>query len=469
MENPYRSIPSVDVCLSALEEEYPDLLKNVSRSRAREIITAFWDDVRRDIKDGRRRVATPLLQTCLPDIKNAIRMETRCGVRPVLNATGVVIHTNLGRSILPEKALQALTDTSSGYCSLELNRETGGRGSRHDIAENLLKDLCGAEAAVVVNNNAAAVLLVLNTLCEGGEVIVSRGELVEIGGSFRIPEIMERSGSILREVGTTNRTYLRDYEVAVTENTKALLRVHTSNYRIVGFHSAASLPQLAALGRQRGLLVIEDLGSGCLVDLTPYGLPPEPTVASVVSEGADMVMFSGDKALGGPQAGIVVGRKDLVDQLKLNPLMRALRCDKLCLTALEATLRQYCLPDVVSRIPTLRMITASPRELAAKAKRLATRLRKLLGERCAVSLRQGSSRVGGGAFPECDLPTTLICITPAYISANELKSRLLACTPPLLGRMEDNAFCLDTRTLRSRDCLLAERLLVEALSDPAGE
>jgi L-seryl-tRNA(Ser) seleniumtransferase len=350
-----------------------------------------------------------------------------------------------------------------------MDKDSGGRGSRNHIAEELLCRLSGAEAAVVVNNNAAALLLTLDTFCKDGEVLVSRGELVEIGGSFRIPAIMEKSGARLREVGTTNRTHLHDYQSAITGNTRALLRVHTSNYRIVGFHAAVPLPQLAGLAHEYDLPLFEDLGSGCLVALSPYGLPGEPTVASVIAQGADLVMFSGDKVLGGPQAGIIAGRKALVEQLKTNPLMRALRCDKLCLAALEATLRLYLLPDAAQHIPTLRMLTASPQELSLRAKNLAMRLRKVLKEHCAVTLKNDTSRVGGGAFPECDLPTTLVCLKPMRISACDLKTRLLACSPPILGRLEDNAFCLDPRTIFARDYPILSRLLAQVLANPETE
>ena len=318
--------------------------------------------------------------------------------------------------------------------------------------------------SVTVENNAAAVLLMLDGFCKDGEVIVSRGELVEIGGSFRIPEVMEKSGAHLREVGATNRTHLRDYAAAINENTRALLRVHTSNYRIVGFQSSVPLPELAALAHERGLPLFEDLGSGSFMDFSPYGLPNEPTVPSVLAGGADLVTFSGDKVLGGPQAGIIAGRKELVDRLKSNPLTRALRCDKLCLAALEATLRLYLDPDKArERIPTLRRICLRPEDLARRARALAARLRKALGGDCAVSVRPDVSRVGGGAFPQYDLPTSLVCLKPARISATALKNALLATDPPLLGRLEDDHFCLDPRTLENKEYPLLLRALRMAL------
>jgi L-seryl-tRNA(Ser) seleniumtransferase len=382
----------------------------------------------------------------------------------VLNGTGVVIHTNLGRSVLAKAAQEAVALAAAGYTNLELDLATGERGSRHSLVEDLLRMVTGAEAGLVVNNNAAAVLLMLNSLCKGGEVIVSRGQLVEIGGSFRIPEVMERSGAILREVGAANRCHLHDYSRAISENTRALLRVHSSNYRIVGFFKEVSLPELVRLGRECKLPVMEDLGSGSLVDFSPFGLPGEPTVQSVVAEGADLVSFSGDKALGGPQAGIIVGGRAYIEQLRANPLYRALRIDKLTLAALEATLRLYLDPQMaLAQIPTAAMLSCPPEILARRARGLAARLRRALGRTAQVSVAQNVSRAGGGAFPERDLPTSLVCLRPAACSAGDLKRRLLNTVPPLLGRLEDGAFCLDPRTLDDKELPLVVRVLQQAL------
>lgn len=318
---------------------------------------------------------------------------------------------------------------------------------------------------MVVNNNAAAVLLVLDTFCKGGEVIVSRGELVEIGGSFRIPEVMEKSRARLREVGATNRCHLHDYAAAINEDTRALMRVHTSNYRIVGFHSAVPLPDLAALAREHGMPVIEDLGSGSFMDFSSVGLPNEPTVPEVVAGGADVVTFSGDKVLGGPQCGLIVGSRERIEALKKNPLTRALRCDKLTMAALEATLRLYCEPERARReIPTLRDICRDPKDLARAARSLAARLRRALGPACRISLRPDVSRVGGGAFPERDLPTTLVCLEPAAMSATALKQALLDTTPPVLGRLEERSFCLDPRTILPEDLPRLTALLKRLLA-----
>ena len=470
MQNLFRAIPSVDASLAALHRADAELALSQQTPHAllRDLVTAFWDSKRESIRSGACKDADELhLEHQLPALLEFVRRGLRPRFRSALNATGVVVHTNMGRSVLAEEARQAVIRAATGYCNLELDLATGGRGSRHALVEELICRITGAEAALVVNNNAAAVLLVLDTFCKGGEVIVSRGELVEIGGSFRIPEVMEKSGATLREVGATNRTHLRDYSAAINENTRALMRVHTSNYRIVGFHAAVSLPDLSALAREHGLPLIEDLGSGSLMDFSAYGLPNEPTVPEVLAQGADIATFSGDKVLGGPQAGIITGRKAMIDELKHNPLTRALRCDKLCLAALEATLRLYLDPEKARQsVPTLRMITCPPAELAKAARSLANKLRKGLDTQetqCEISVREDVSRVGGGAFPQYDLPTTLVRIRSAGCSPTTLKAALLETVPPLIGRLEDDAFCLDPRTLDVREYPDVLRVLREAL------
>ncbi|MBA4358334.1 MAG: L-seryl-tRNA(Sec) selenium transferase, partial [Desulfovibrio sp.] len=339
--------------------------------------------------------------------------------------------------------------------------------------EGLLCRLTGAEAALVVNNNAAAVLIVLDTLCKGREVIVSRGQLVEIGGSFRIPEVMAKSGAILREVGATNRTHLRDYEAAITLETAAFMKVHTSNFRQVGFVKEVPLSELKTLAATFGLPVIEDLGSGSLLRLDVDGLPGEPTAGESVAAGADVVTFSGDKVLGGPQAGIIVGRREIIERIKQNPLNRALRIDKMTLAALEATLRLYLDPELAkNRVPTLSMMTRSLVSLRAQASRLAGLLKKHLGDRLDVTVRRGVSRVGGGAFPEADLPTALVALVPsaapgagAGLSVDSLRQALLATDPPLVGRVEDGALCLDPRTVDASEHALVLDALRQALPD----
>ncbi len=451
----FRALPAMDSVLAAATEADP-LLAAAPRPLLREALTAFWDAVRQDIREGRVSEAEDVsLERSLPRMLACARAAVAPRLRRVVNGAGVVVHTNMGRSVLADEAVEALLTAASGYSNLELDLTTGGRGSRHSLCESLICRLTGAEAALVVNNNAAAVLLLLDTFCKGGEAIVSRGELVEIGGSFRIPEVMAKSGAILRDVGATNRTHLRDYEQAVGEQTRALLRVHTSNYRIVGFHSAVALEDLVALGRRRGLPVFEDVGSGSLTDFSSVGLPNEPTIQGIIAAGVDVATFSGDKVLGGPQAGILAGRADMIARMKANQLTRALRCDKLTLAALEATLRLYCDPETARRrIPTLRMLFMTPQELNRAARSLAARLRRALGDACDVTVRPDVSRVGGGAFPECDLPTSLVCLAPragAPLSASGLRQALLSTAPPVVGRLEDGAFCLDPRTLLPRD------------------
>ncbi|MBF0507874.1 MAG: L-seryl-tRNA(Sec) selenium transferase [Deltaproteobacteria bacterium] len=384
-------------------------------------------------------------------LAQALEQRSAPRLRQVINATGVVIHTNLGRSILPEKAIEAIVRIGLSYNNLEMNLDTGKRGSRYAHVEGILGELTGAEAALVVNNNAAAVLIVLQTMAAGREVIVSRGQLIEIGGSFRIPEVMQRSGGILVEVGTTNKTHLRDYEEHITPNTAALMRVHTSNYRVVGFTKEVTLAELAELGRRRGIPVIEDLGSGNLVDLSKYGILGEPRVQDVVAGGADVVTFSGDKLLGGPQAGVIVGKKQYIDEIKKNPLNRAMRIDKFTLAALEATLGFYRDERVaLQEIPTLRMITMSDKELAGRAGLLLRRLKKVAGSKAELSLVKGTSQVGGGALPTQILPTTLVAIHHETISAHELEQRLRGFDPPIMTRIEKDQVLLDPRTL-SRD------------------
>lgn len=464
MSQLFRSLPSMDACLAALLRLEPTWATQ-PRPFLRDIVAAYWDGVRDDIRAGRCTAPEELaLPQRLPALRDFVASRLRPRLRHVLNATGVVIHTNMGRSVLAGEAAEAARMAAAGYSNLELDLATGGRGSRYALVEELICRISGAEAAMVVNNNAAAVLLVLDTFCKGGEVIVSRGELVEIGGSFRIPEIMEKSGATLREVGATNRTHLRDYAAAINGSTRALMRVHTSNYRIIGFHKAVGLEELVALGREHGLPVIEDLGSGSFMDFSDCGLPGEPTVQSVVRAGADIVTFSGDKVLGGPQAGIIVGRAEAVAALRANPLTRALRQDKLCLAALEATLRLYLDPEKArGSVPTLRMMTAAPEELARRARALARLLRARLDGRAEIILKKDASRVGGGSFPECDLPTTLVCLRPRGCSATALKQRLLDTAPPLLGRLEHDAFCLDPRTLLDGENALVARALDEVL------
>ena len=466
MNNLFRSLPSVDACLSGLENAAPVLYATTPRPLLRSLTNAFLDGCRRDIKEGRLTDSGQLgLDALLPRLAAFAEKEAAPRFRRVLNATGVVIHTNMGRSVLADEAVNAILKACRGYSNLELNLATGERGSRYSHVEELLCTLTGAEAALVVNNNAAAVLITMDALCSGGEVVVARGQLVEIGGSFRIPDVMERSGATLREVGCTNRVHPQDYENAISERTVALMRVHTSNYRIVGFHADVPVEELADMAHRHGLPLIEDLGSGSFLDFTAAGLPGEPTVRSVVAAGADVVTFSGDKALGGPQAGIIVGTKAIIEKIKRNPLNRALRVDKMTLAALEATLRLYLDEQLArKRIPTVAMITAAPDELKRRASRLASRLRKACGDKAEIRLARGESRVGGGSFPENALPTTLVRAVPTGCTPECLKQRLLETVPPLIGRLEDHAFLLDPRTLADEELPMAANVIAAALN-----
>ncbi|MFY9447453.1 MAG: L-seryl-tRNA(Sec) selenium transferase [Dethiobacteria bacterium] len=391
------------------------------------------------------------------------RRQAEFSLRPVINATGVILHTNLGRAPLSGAAVEALTRAAGGYCNLEMDLESGERGSRQAHLESLLCRLTGAEAALVVNNNAAAVFLSLHALAFGKEVIVSRGQLVEIGGSFRLPEVMAASGARMVEVGTTNKCHRRDYEEAITEATAALLKVHTSNYQIVGFTSSLSTAELVSVARAHGLLVIEDLGSGVLLDLSPFGIDSEPRVQDSIAAGADLVTFSGDKLLGGPQAGIIVGRRALVERIRSNQLARIVRVDKLTVAALEATLRLYLEPEKALReLPVWSAFCADPGTLKRRAASLARRLKKVLpGDE--IEVIPGVSRAGGGSLPLVELPTFLVAIKPHRISAGALAEMLRRGEPPVIARISQDCLCLDLRTVpESR-----EKCLLEALSRAA--
>ncbi|MEE9305773.1 MAG: L-seryl-tRNA(Sec) selenium transferase, partial [bacterium] len=385
----------------------------------------------------------------------------RPALRRVVNATGVVLHTNLGRSPLAPAVGDHIRQIGTAYSNLEYDLATGRRGSRYAPLVRLLTTLTGAEDALVVNNNAAAVLLCLETLAAGREVIVSRGELIEIGGAFRLPDVMVKSGAVLREVGTTNRTHLGDYAKAVSDETALLLKVHPSNYAIQGFTASVSAGELAQLGRERGVPVMEDLGSGNFIDWGPYGLPHEPTVPEVVASGVDLVTFSGDKLLGGPQAGIILGRAALVGRLKENPLTRALRVDKFTVAGLEATLRLYLEPEhAIEAIPALRLLAAPAERLEARAHALADRLRALADRGLRVEVRKEVAQVGGGALPTASLPTWVVVLSAEGRSPNSLEEAFRTSPTPVIGRIREEAFLLDCRTLLEGD----EDRIVEAAS-----
>ncbi len=427
------------------------------------LIRQTLDDMRRAVlkRESAALPAAISMAGVLAAVHQAAQAARLPHLRRVINATGVIIHTNLGRSPLSAAVVQEIAEVARHYSTLEYDLAAGRRGSRHDHLEGILQELTGAEAVLVVNNNAGAVLLTLNTLAQDREVIVSRGQLVEIGGSFRMPDVMTASGARLREVGTTNKTHLRDYETAISPDTAMLLKVHTSNYRIFGFTREVPLAELVALGRRHQLPVVEDLGSGCLIDLGRYGLEAEPTVPEALAAGADLVMFSGDKLLGGPQAGIVLGSRSLVDRLKSNPLTRALRPDKMTLAGLEATLRLYREESrAVQDIPTLWMLTCPVVELQKRARRLAGRLRRRLPSTVTVRLLPSEARVGGGALPQLVLPSLALVLEDPGLAAHHLEERLRQASTPVIGRLEKDRLLLDVRTLLPED----EGLFLEVVS-----
>lgn len=452
-----RAIPKVDECMAWLGSEPgapPRLVKSEIRLLLDEVRTKILAD-QSCFNDVDQEVLLPRLQARI-----ARRLEPN--FRTVINGTGVVVHTNLGRSILPGGAMESLLQVGSRYSNLEFDLTTGKRGSRYSLVEDLLCELTGAEAALLVNNNAAAVMLVLETLAKGREVVVSRGQLVEIGGSFRIPDVMAKSGACMVEVGATNRTHLWDYEGAITEQTALLLKVHTSNFRVIGFTSEVDLVDMVGLGRKHGLPVMEDLGSGSLLDLSCFGLPKEPTVGEVIAAGVDVVTFSGDKLLGGPQAGLILGKKEIVDRVKKNPLNRALRIDKFTLAGIESILHLYFDEEkAIATIPTLAMMTMSFETINRRANRLLRRIKKKLAEKCMIKAQTIESRVGGGAMPEHGLTSRAVTLRPLSLSVNELERRLRRASLPVIGRIEEDRFMLDMRTVADSEvvelasCLLA--------------
>jgi len=368
-------------------------------------------------------------------------------LRPVINATGVILHTNLGRAPLSPAARDRLSSVSGQYTNLEYDLESGDRSHRDRLLEPLIAAILGCESSVVVNNNAAAVFLVLNTLAAGREVIVSRGELIEIGGSFRLPDILARSGAILREVGTTNKTRIQDFENAITPQTALLFRAHPSNYRIRGFTQRPELSELVSLAHSRQLPLVEDIGSGCLMDLGRFGLREEPIAGESLQTGADLISFSCDKLLGGPQAGIIAGAARFVSAIRRNPLMRVCRVEKLVYGALEATLQSYRTGRAFEEIPVLRMISLTAQEIQTRSRRFARKLGAKAPEGTTVTSVKGESVIGGGSFPDCGLPTTVLAVACARSSPNEIEERLRAQDPPIVARLEENRTLIDLRTV----------------------
>lgn len=437
MTSEFRRLPSVDRLLAdervqALAREYPhDLLVDLARKQ---------------LEQERSAIASGKTASALDEIVESVLAEIsqlgQVSLRPVINATGVMLHTNLGRAPLSREAIAAMATAAVGYCNLEFDLDSGERGSRDVHLEPILCQLTGAEAAIAVNNNASAVLLALTALARGKEVIVSRGEAVEIGGSFRIPDVMRQSGAKLVEVGTTNCTYIADYEQAITSETAALLRVHSSNFRVVGFTHTVTIEEIAALGKERDLPVIDDLGSGCFLDCTAFGLAPEPMVPQSVAAGASVICFSGDKLMGGPQAGIIVGKKDNIGRLRRHPLYRASRLDRVRIAGLAATLIHYLKGEATAKIPVWTMISTPLTKLERRAKKWAEALGNLS---CVVD---GESMVGGGSLPGSTLPTKLLSIPGNQkYSPQTLAQKLRAGTPPIVGRVSEDALLLDPRSV----------------------
>jgi L-seryl-tRNA(Ser) seleniumtransferase len=451
--NLLRELPSIDHLLKQPRCEV--LLTRYNRNYVTEQCRNVLDQLRAEIRQSRNQAPNLNEDAILERLDRQIFLDSRPGHIRVVNATGTILHTNLGRALLAQTAIDAMTAVARYPVNLEYDLAAGKRGKREATLEHLIVELTGAEAATVVNNNAAAVLLGLNTLAEGKEVIVSRGELIEIGGSFRIPEIMAKSGAILKEVGSTNRTHPADYENAISERTALLLKVHTSNYKVVGFTAEVSLEQMVAIGKRRDLPVMEDLGSGALIDLGKYGLPREPIVAERILAGADVVTFSGDKILGGPQAGLIVGKKALIAKMNKNPLQRALRCGKMTLAALEATLRRYRQsPDIVQEIPTLRAFTRPLDEIRALGAQLIPRLQATLGAEFGIHLQESTAQIGSGALPTEELPTAVISIEHPKLSAAAIAQKFRAADPPIIGRINDDRFLLDLRMIFDADDLI---------------
>ncbi len=450
MSNPatssLRAIPSVDQLLRT--EEAVQLRRAVGNQRVTVIAREVTDQIRAQIESGSLRdtsrealLAEGIQRLLLVGAREAMR-----GISSVINATGVILHTNLGRAPLSAAAKTAVAKEAAGYCTLEYDLQTGERGKRGARAEELLVQLTGAQAALIVNNCAAAALLILKVLAHDGETIVSRGELVEIGGDFRVPDVMSNSGTRMIEVGTTNRTQLEDYSGAINTNTRLIMRVHPSNYRIIGFTTSPDLATLSALAHERGLFLYEDAGSGALIDLAKYGLEDEPIISDSIGAGADVVSFSGDKLLGGPQAGLIVGRSQIIERLRRSPLYRALRADKLCLAALEATFDEHR-RGALDQIPLFHMLGLSTEEIEARGRNLAQQLAALGPSALNVTVVSGNSAVGGGSGPNVHPPTALLALSHETLSANEIEGQLRAASPPVITRIADGRVLLDLRTV----------------------
>lgn len=453
-----REIPSMEKVLN--DERCSGYMELMDRDMLKDLCSSILDNLRRSILSG--DIASFQKEDFFVILEERMDAFKKPSLRPVINATGVVVHTNLGRSCLAEEAVNAVTKVARGYSTLEYDLGAGERGQRNAHVESLLCRITGAEAAVVVNNNAGAVLLCLAALSSGRSAVVSRGELVEIGGSFRIPDIMSFSGTKLVEVGTTNRTHLKDYSGAIDDDTAMIMKVHPSNFKIVGFHKEVSREDLASLARDRGVIFMEDLGSGVMADLSSPGLGGEITVKGCLQAGVDLVTFSGDKLLGGPQIGGIVGKRDLVDRIRTYPLLRALRCDKMTLAAMEATLRLYVRGDS-ARIPTVAMLSMGQDDIKARCESLASLLKAKIPT-ASIEVVEVSDAVGGGAYPGTDLPGFAVSIRADSMSSGSLQEHLRACSSPIVAGARDGALLIHGRTLLEGD----EGKILDALMDILG-
>lgn len=450
-------IPPVNNLIDHIEVKH--LINGNGRDFVVDKIRKITEEFRQGTQFQSREEAT---QYIIKKLKEEIEDYRRLGLRKVINATGIVLHTNLGRAPLPIEAINLMNEISEGYSNLELDLETGARGSRYSHIEPIIREITGAEGALVVNNNAAAVFLTLNTLANNKEVIISRGQQVEIGGSFRIPDIIRRSSAKMVEVGTTNKTKLSDYRDTISEDTSVLLKVHTSNYKITGFTEEVKLKDLIHLGKEKNLIVIEDLGSGSLYDLSIIGLPYEPTVQDSVMNGADVVTFSGDKLLGGPQVGIIVGKKELIEKIKKNPLTRMLRCDKLTISALTAVLQLYLNPEkVLEKIPSLRMMALKEEELLDKATELKELIEETVEDKYKLEVVDDLDEVGGGSLPGVILKGKAVAISTSNIDINKLQEELRCGKTPIVCRIKKDRIHLNVRTIEKKEF----KVIVEALKD----
>ncbi len=448
----FRQLPSVDYLLES--SVIRGFLLTTPRALVLRAIHYVLDELRQKINRVQREDELPdlALPAVVDQINKQITILSQPSLKQVINATGVIVHTNLGRSLLAKKVITPFNTVAGCYSNLEYDLKTGKRGSRYVHVEDILIELTGAESAIVVNNNAAAVLIALDTIAKDKEVIISRGQLVEIGGSFRIPEVMRKSGARMFEIGTTNKTTIDDYEAAIVSNTALLLKVHTSNFQTVGFTEEVPLNALVALGKKYNLPVMEDLGSGCFIDFSLYGLTKEPTVQDSVAKGADIITFSGDKMLGGPQCGIILGKEKIISAIKANQLARALRVDKLTLFALQETLSLYRdEKKAIQQIPTLRMICQSYQSVCRRGKKLLNMIGRVDNTNISLRLCDGFSRVGGGAMPLEEIRSRLLCISPGRLSAPYIVNLLHSYNPPIIARLEKDQVLLDIRTIQEKE------------------